>query len=292
MSGEIAALGTALCWTVTVISFELAGKRVGALSVNIIRLFGGLLFLSIYSMITRGMPFPWDATGNQWFWLGLSGIIGFVMGDLCLFRAFILIGSRITMVIFALVPPVTAFAGWLFLGEGLSLKHWLGITLTVTGICMVILIKGSKRMKLAHPMKGILLAVGGTLGQAAGLVLSKHGLGGYDAFAATQIRIMAAIAAFAVIIPIAGLTGTIRSALGNRRAMGFISLGAFFGPFLGVSLSMVALSLIEVGIASTIMAMVPVFIIFPEVAFMGKRLRPLEVAGAVVAVAGVALVSL
>ncbi len=32
-------------------------------------------------------------------------------------------------------------------------------------------------MKLAHPMKGILLAVGGTLGQAAGLVLSKHGLG-------------------------------------------------------------------------------------------------------------------
>ncbi len=95
-------------------------------------------------MITRGMPFPWDATGNQWFWLGLSGIIGFVMGDLCLFRAFILIGSRITMVIFALVPPVTAFAGWLFLGEGLSLKHWLGITLTVTGICMVILIKGSK----------------------------------------------------------------------------------------------------------------------------------------------------
>lgn len=292
MSGELAALGTALCWTVTVMSFEAAGKRVGAFAVNILRLIGGLLFLSVYGMITRGAPLPLDATGHQWLWLGLSGVIGFVLGDLCLFRAFILIGSRITMVILALVPPVTALAGWFLLGETLTLQQWLGITLTVIGICMVILIKQSKTMKLAHPIKGIMLAMGGTLGQAAGLVLSKHGLGGYDAFAATQIRIIAAIAAFMVIIPIAGLTGNIRAAVSNRRAMGFVSLGAFFGPFLGVSLSLVAVSLIEVGVASTIMAMVPVFIIFPEVAFMGKRLRPLEIAGAVAAVAGVALVSL
>lgn len=292
MTGELAALGTALCWTVTVMSFEAAGKRVGALAVNILRLFGGLLFLTVFGIITRGAPLPLDATGSQWFWLGLSGVIGFVVGDLCLFRAFILIGSRITMVIFALVPPVTALTGWLLLGEILTLQQWLGITLTVTGICMVILIKESSRMKLAHPMKGVLLAMGGTLGQAAGLVLSKHGLGGYDAFAATQIRIISAIAAFAVIVPVSGLTGSIKSAMNNRQAMGFTSLGAFFGPFLGVSLSLVAVSLIEVGVASTIMAMVPVFIIFPEVAFMKKRLRPLEVAGAVVAVVGVALVSL
>lgn len=292
MTGELAALGTALSWTVTVMSFEAAGKKVGALSVNILRLFGGLLFLSIYSLITRGMPLPLDATGHQWLWLGLSGVVGFVVGDLCLFRAFILIGSRITMVLFALVPPVTAFAGWLLLGETLTLQQWLGITLTVTGISMVILIKQASKVKLAHPIKGILLAMGGTLGQAAGLVLSKHGLGNYNAFAATQIRIIAAIAVFIIIIPFTGLTSSIHKAIKNRRAMGFISMGAFFGPFLGVSLSLVALSLIEVGVAATIMAMVPVFIIFPEVAFMGKRLRPLEVAGAAVAVAGVALVSL
>ena len=292
MTGELAALGTALCWTITVISFEAAGKRVGAFAVNIIRLFIGLLFLCLYSMVTRGVPLPLDATGHQWVWLGLSGIIGFVIGDLCLFRAFILIGGRITMVIFALVPPVTALAGWLLLNETLTPQQWLGVTLTVAGICMVILIKEKSRMKLAHPVKGVLLAAGGTLGQAAGLVLSKHGLGGYDAFAATQIRIIAAIAAFAVIVPIAGFTQSIRAAMKNTRAMGFTSLGAFFGPFLGVSLSLVAVSLIEVGVASTIMAMVPVFIILPEVAFMKKRLRTLEVAGAVVAVAGVALVSL
>ena len=45
--GEIAALLTALCWTVTAMAFESAGKRVGALSLNLIRLVIGLVFLSI-----------------------------------------------------------------------------------------------------------------------------------------------------------------------------------------------------------------------------------------------------
>jgi drug/metabolite transporter (DMT)-like permease len=291
-NGELAALGTAVCWTITVMSFEAAGKRVGSLPVNIMRLFAGLIFLSVFSLMTRGVLFPSDATASQWFWLGISGIVGFVIGDLCLFRAFVLLGSRITMVIFALVPPVTAFGGWIFLGETLSIKHWIGITVTVTGICMVILIRKTRGIALAHPVRGVLLALGGTIGQAAGLVLSKYGMDGYNAFAATQIRVMAALVIFAASIPFAGITQRIRRAVRDGRSLGFITLGSFFGPFLGVSLSLVAVKLIEVGIASTIMAMVPVFIIVPEVLIMGKRIRMPEIAGALVAVAGVAIVSL
>lgn len=291
-AGEAAALATAVCWTFTVMSFEAAGKRVGSLPVNIIRLVLGLTFLSLFCLVDRGIPLPWDASGFQWLWLGLSGVVGFVIGDLCLFRAFVLIGSRISMVIYALVPPVTAFAGWAFLDESLSLKHWLGIVVTVTGICMVILVRGSRRMKLALPAGGLLLALGGTLGQAAGLVMSKYGMGSYSAFAATQIRIIAALAVFLLVMPFTRLAGRTVKALRNKAAMLFIGTGSFFGPFLGVSLSLVAVRLIEVGVASTIMAMVPVFIIVPEVVLLGKRVRPLEVAGALVAVAGVALVSL
>lgn len=291
-AGELAALATAVCWTVTVMSFETSARRVGSLSVNILRLFTGLIFLSAYTLITRGQVLPTDASGFKWLWLGLSGIVGFVIGDLCLFRAFVLIGSRISMVIFALVPPITAVAGLVLLDETLSLKHWLGIMVTVTGICMVILIKGTGKVKLAHPVSGILLALVGTFAQAFGLVLSKYGMGDYNAFAATQIRIIAALAVFIAIVLVAGFTGRIKLALRDGRAMRFLALGSFFGPFLGVSLSLVAVRLIEVGIASTIMAMVPVFIIMPEVFLMGKKVRPLEIAGAFVAVAGVALVSL
>ena len=291
-AGELAALATAVCWTVTVMSFETSAKRVGSLPVNILRLLAGLIFLSAYSLVTRGKIFPTDAGGLQWLWLGISGIVGFVIGDLCLFRAFILIGSRTSMVIFSLVPPITALTGLMVLNETLSLKHWLGITVTVTGICMVIIIKGTGKMKLAHSVPGILLALCGTAAQAFGLVLSKYGMGNYNAFAATQIRIIAALAVFILIVPLAGLTGRVKLALRDKTAMKFLAIGSFFGPFLGVSLSLIAIRLIEVGIASTIMAMVPVFIILPEVFLMGKKVRPLEIAGALVAVAGVALVSL
>ena len=114
--GEIAALLTALCWTVTAMAFESAGKRVGALSLNLIRLLIGLVFLVIYNAIVNGVVIP-VATSYQWFWLVLSGLVGFVLGDLFLFRAFIMIGARISMLIMALVPPMTALIGWITLGE-------------------------------------------------------------------------------------------------------------------------------------------------------------------------------
>ncbi len=291
-SGELAAFGTALCWTVTVMSFETAGRRVGALPVNVIRLLAGLVLLSLFGAIFRGSPLPFDASAHQWLWLGMSGIVGFVIGDLCLFRAFILLGSRITMVIFALVPPITALSGWIFLGETLSLRIWTGILVTVTGICMVILVREERRVRLAHPVSGILMALGGTVGQAAGLVLSKQGMEGYNAFASNQIRIIAAIAVFLLILPFGSLYRKVGRAIGNASVMGFIAMGSFFGPFLGVSLALVSVKMIQVGVASTIMAMVPVFIIVPEVFLQGKRIRFLEIAGALVAIMGVAIVSL
>ncbi|OPL18245.1 MAG: hypothetical protein AVO35_06740 [Candidatus Aegiribacteria sp. MLS_C] len=291
-SGELAALGTAVCWTVTVISFEAAGRRVGSLPVNIMRLAAGFVLLSIYTTLTRGLPLPVDAGTSRWFWLGLSGLVGFVAGDLFLFRAFVLIGSRISMVIYALVPPVTALAGRVFLNESLSPGHWLGILVTVSGIGMVIVVRESSRVRLAHPAGGILLALGGTVGQAAGLVLSKYGMGDYDPFAANQIRLIAALAVFALALPLSGLRRRLREAAGNGTAMRMVGLGSFFGPFLGVSLSLVAVRLIRVGIASTIMAMVPVFIMVPEKFIMGRRVRIPELAGALLAVAGVAIVTL
>ncbi len=291
--GELAAFGTALCWTVTVMSFEAAGRRVGSVPVNFLRLLIGLTFLTAFSLISRGRALPLDAGRHAWIWLSLSGVVGFVLGDLCLFRAFILIGSRITMVIFTLVPPITAVTSWAVLGETLSARTWLGMAVTIAGISLVVLTKPrGEPMRLAHSLGGILLALVGSAGQAVGLVLSKYGMGDMNAFSATQIRIAAAAVSFLLVLPAIGFAGRVRRALSNRTAMGQMTLGAFFGPFLGVSLSLVAVHNVEAGVAATIMAMVPVFLIPPEVLIMGKRVRGLEVLGAFVAVGGVALVSL
>lgn len=293
--GELAALLTAVFWTITAMSFEAAGKRVGALSLNLIRLFIGFAFLTIYTYISRGILLPLDATSEQWFWLLLSGVIGFVLGDLFLFQAFILIGARISMLIMSLVPPLTAIIGWIALGEVLSVKEFLGMGITMSGIAMVMFLrkkpranKSKKSFKLSVTLTGVLLAFGGAVGQAAGLVLSKKGMGDYDAFAATQIRIIAGMVGFTIVITVMRRWGMVMQGLRNVTALKFMTLGSFFGPFLGVSFSLLAVQYTETGIAATIMSIVPVLIIAPSVLIKKEKINAWEVIGALLSVVGVA----
>ncbi len=289
--GEFAALLTAFFWTITALAFESASKKLGSIAVNLLRLIIGFIFLSIFALIYRGMIFPFDATSENWLWLILSGLIGFVFGDLFLFKSYTIIGSRFAMLIMTLVPPVTAFFGWLIMDEHLELIHLLGMTLTFTGIALAIFSRSAKgaklSLKLAPP--GILYALGGVFGQALGLVLSKMGVKDYDPFAATQIRIIAGIAGFAIIVTIMGRWKSIRTALHNRQGMKSLTLGSFFGPFLGVSFSLVSVKYTQTGIASTLMAMVPIFIIAPAVFLNKEKVTMAEIIGAVISVGGVAL---
>jgi len=288
--GELAALATALFWTVTALSFEMAGKRVGTLSLNLIRLCMGFVFLTIFLTVTRGTPLPPGATAHNWIWLSVSGLIGFTLGDLLLFKSFILIGARVSMLIMALVPPITALIGWIIMGETLSHANLLGMALVIGGISLVVLERSPDRSRVvfSRPMRGVLAAFGGAVGQAVGLVLSKYGMQGRDAFAATQIRIIAGVAGFLVVITIMGFWRRIGLALRDGKAMGPITLGAFFGPFLGVSFSLLAVRHTATGIAATIMAIVPVLIIAPSVILFKEKVTIREVTGAVIAVAGVA----
>ncbi len=289
--GEFAALGTAFCWTITALSFESAGKKVGSLAVNYIRLIIGFLFLSSFTLIFRGKLLPTDATTTNWNWLLLSGLVGFTLGDLFLFQAFVIIGARISMLIMALVPPVTAVIGWLFLGENLTGLEILAMLITIGGISLVILERGETRrqVQFSHPLSGILFAFGGTLGQAIGLIFSKYGMGEYSPFAATQIRIIAGISGFTILFFFMRRWGKVFAALKNRAAMSRITVGSFFGPFLGVSLSLLAVQNTLTGIASTIMAIVPILIIPPAVFIFKEKLNLKEVVGALIAVAGVTI---
>jgi drug/metabolite transporter (DMT)-like permease len=289
--GEFAALLTACFWTVTSLSFEFASRKVGSLPVNIIRLVAGFIFLSIFTLIRRGLLFPTDATGYNWLWLILSGLVGFVFGDLFLFKSYTIIGSRFSMLIMNLVPPITAFAGFLILGERLSVFHFLGMILTFSGISLAIFSRkeGDQKISLKLAPRGVLYAIGGAVGQALGLVLSKLGMKDYDPFAATQIRIIAGISGYVVLVSIMSRWKSVGKAVQDKKAIGATTLGAFFGPFLGVSFSLVAVKFTAAGIASTIMALVPVFIIIPAVVIYKQKVTLREIIGALISVAGVAL---
>jgi len=292
--GELAALATACFWTVTALSFEFASKRVGSLAVNMIRLTLAFLLLAIFTFFSRGMLLPLDASPHAWFWLALSGLVGLVLGDYFLFKAYAIISSRIAMLIMTTVPPMTALIGWLLLGEKMSLLHFFGMFLTVGGIFLAIfsMPENGSRIRLNYPMKGIIFALIGAAGQAGGLVLSKYGMAEYDAFAASHIRIIAGMLGYALIILILRKSSLVTNALKDGKGMRAIGLGSFFGPFLGISFSLLAVKYTETGIAATIMAIVPILIIPPSVILFKEKFTWLEIAGAIISVAGVVLMFL
>ena len=295
--GEIAGILTAVFWTVTSMAFESAGKKVGSLAVNLIRLVLAFFFVGIYSWIARGFFFPTDATLFQWKWLALSGLVGFVIGDLLLFQAFVVIGARISMLMMALAPPFAAFIGWLILGEVLAAKSIFGMLITLSGIVLVILKREkleqngtiTKKLKSSYSLTGILLALGGALGQASGLVLSKKGMGDYDAFSATQIRILTGIAGFSILFYLINRWPRVWAAIQHKSAMKRITLGAFFGPFLGVSFSLLAVQYTQAGIAATLMAITPVLIIPPSIILFKEKVNWKEILGAFITMLGVAM---
>lgn len=293
--GELAALGTAICWCGSALSFEAAGKRIGSLSVNIIRLVLALAFLSLAGWLARGLPLPTDASSHAWIWLSVSGLIGFTFGDLCLFRAFVVLGSRLSVLIMTMVPPITAIIGWAILGETLSWLDIGGMTLTVVGVALALTERFSSTETNAHetPMVvGILLALGGALGQAGGLVLSKYGMGAYNAMAATQIRIIAGALGFALLFLAIGWWPRVWASRRSPSGLGLTSLGALFGPVLGVTLSLYAVQHVQTGIASSIMATTPLLII-PIGAMLDKQaITVRSVAGAGIAIIGVTLLFL
>ncbi len=294
--GEIAGVLTAVFWTVTSLAFESAGKKVGSLSVNLIRLIIAFFFIGFYSWGVRGFFFPTDATLYQWEWLALSGLVGFVIGDLLLFQALVVVGARISMLMMALAPPFAAFIGWLVLGEVLSPTNLLGMTITLSGIVIVILkrerteVNGTvtRKIKSNYSLQGVLLALGGAMGQGAGLVLSKKGMGDYDAFSASQIRVLTGIVGFIFVLTFMKRWPRFMAAMKNIPAMKRITLGAFFGPFLGVSFSLLAVQNTQAGIAATLMSITPVLIIAPAVFIFKEKINWKEIIGAVITVIGIA----
>lgn len=288
--GEFAALAVAIFWTITALAFESASRKVGSLTVNVLRLIIALIFISIYTLFSRGYLFPTDASVHNWVWLGLSGIVGLVLGDYFLFRSYPLIGSRFSMLIMTLAPPLAAISGYFILGESLNILQMTGMLIVIFGIGIAIFNKPVKGERLSIKLSpaGLLFAFFGALGQGLGIVLSKYGMEEYDPFASTQIRIITGLAGFIIIISLLRRWGNVWAAIKSAPTMRVMVLGAFFGPFLGISFSLLSVKYTQTGIASTIMALVPILILAPAAWIYKEKITAVEIIGAIVSVVGVA----
>ncbi len=302
--GEMAGIGTSVFWAFTSIYFSEAGKLIGSFNVNKIRLAMAFVIYAIILFSIDGNPIPENMNYTQWYWLGLSGLIGLFFGDACGFKALVMIGPRLTTLIYATTPVITTLIAWIFLGERLSLYDLIGIAVTISGITWVVAHRQYSKQQVFTPdsdhpdkgslFKGILLGLGAALGQAVGLVLAKKGMmfsgSEMNPMDASFIRIIFALAGIWLLSGLRKNKVTVSEMLKNKKAMLFSFGGAFFGPFLGVWSSLIAVKYLETGVASTLNSLTPVMIL-PVLVFYYKEKVPLRSwLGAIIAVIGITII--
>lgn len=293
--GQLAALTTAFCWSLTAIFFSYSGRLVGSQVVNRSRLIFALTFISITHLVLQGSLFPFGAEPFRWFWLALSSILGLVLGDTFLFRAYVLVGPRLAMLMMSTVPIISTILAYLFLDEHLTSSELVGIFITVAAVAWVVTERQSGKVVVEHKQykSGLFFAFLGALGQASNLIAAKFGLvDNFPTISATAIRLFVALV---ILWFIAAVRREIRPTLRqwrNKNAFRAIVAGSVVGPFLGIWFSLVAVQLAPVGVAATLMALPPVILIPLGYFIYGERVSRRGIIGTLIAFTGVALIFL
>jgi drug/metabolite transporter (DMT)-like permease len=301
--GQLAALVVSLLWTLCPLFFAAASTRIGALSVNAIRMVFAAILLGTAHFFILGTIIP-AASAGQWTFMGLSGIVGLVIGDLCYFGALMSLGPRLSLLIMATNPIFSLLAGWFVLGEVLDGWSVIGIAVTLFGVLWVVAQRNGGKAKAeksdsAKTRRGVLLGFAAAICQGTGLVISKYGMqfAGTDAFdlnplSATLMRMLVAVTVMWAGTAVFGRLPELFKSFYDRKAILQTFTGAVLGPFLGIWLSMVAISNTQTGIAATLMALMPVLVIPILWIFYGQKTSWKGILGASIAVAGIAILFL
>jgi drug/metabolite transporter (DMT)-like permease len=293
--GELAALLTSVIWAGTSVLFTKATQQVGSIIVNRMRSVLGLIYLMLLNLVINGYLLPFDAGADRWIWFALSGAIGYALGDVFLFQSFLCIGPQRGMLMMSLAPLMSAGLAWVFFGETLTGIQMLGVIVTLGGVAWVIVRRGSDApTQLCSPLQGVLFGLGAAIGQSVGFVLSKQGLvDNFSPIAGNSIRMLAAVIVLWVLAGIQGKAGkTINNMREQPKVLGLLMLAAFTGPVLGATLSLFALQHTQVGVASTLIALPPVFLLPISWVIFKEKFDWGAVLGTLVAIGGVALLFL
>lgn len=298
--GELISIGVAFSWTATALLSEYGSKRLGNLTLNVLRMALALLFAMVLFGVMTGSILPPGASAKAAGWMLLSGLVGYVIGDFCLFQCYIIIGSRYGQLFMTLAPLAAALMAWVTLGQQMGAMSIVAMLVTLLGISISVLGRGEHhKVSLKLPLNGVLFAIGAAVCQGVGLVLSKIGMDHYEAmadmpewlvpFSANFYRCVAGIIGFLILLYYRGEMGSLREAMHDGKGLSVATATTIFGPFVGVGFSLMAVQYTAAGIASTLMAMTPIIILLPSYWLFHEKITWRSVIGAIISVFGVSL---
>ena len=302
--GELISIGVAFSWTATALLSEYGSKRLGNLTLNVLRMALALVFSLVLFGVVTGSPLPTAVPLDACGWMLLSGLVGYVIGDFCLFQCYIIIGSRYGQLFMTLAPLSAALMAWVTLGQQMTAMSIVAMLVTLFGIGISVLGRGEHhKVSLKLPLHGVLYAIGAAMCQGIGLVLSKIGMDHYNLtalaetgvpewmipFSANFYRCVAGIIGFTLLLYVREGIAPLREALHDRKGLTVATATTVFGPFVGVGFSLMAVQFTAAGIASTLMAMTPIIILLPSYWLFHEKITWRAFLGAVISVVGVSL---
>jgi len=298
--GELISIGVAFSWTATALLSEFGSKRLGNLTLNVLRMALALVFSLVLFGMTTGSILPPGASTEAMGWMMLSGLVGYVIGDFCLFQCYIIIGSRYGQLFMTLAPLSAALMAWVTLGQQMTEMSIVAMLVTLFGISISVLGRGEHhKVSLKLPLNGVLFAIGAAVCQGVGLVLSKIGMDHYETvadmpewlvpFSANFYRCVAGIIGFLILLYFHDGMAPLREAIHDKKGLTVATATTIFGPFVGVGFSLMAVQYTAAGIASTLMAMTPIIILLPSYWLFHEKITWKAIVGAVISVVGVSL---
>ncbi len=298
--GELISIGVAFSWTATALLSEFGSKRLGNLTLNVLRMALALVFSLVLFLVVTGEPLPTGVSTEAAGWMLLSGLVGYVIGDFCLFQCYIIIGSRYGQLFMTLAPLSAALMAWVTLGQQMTAMSIIAMLVTLAGISISVLGRGEHhKVSLKLPLNGVLFAIGAAVCQGVGLVLSKIGMDHYEVsaampdwlvpFSANFYRCIAGIVGFSLLLYFRDGMATLREAMHDRKGLTVATATTIFGPFVGVGFSLMAVQYTAAGIASTLMAMTPIIILLPSYWLFHEKITWKAIIGAFISVVGVSL---
>ena len=302
LSGELIALITTLCWSLGIFPFTEAAKRIGSAPLNQYRLLLAWIIISIILFFWNDLNFVELFTEPQpyhFIFLGLSGIIGFSIGDYCSFNSFKLLGPKLASLYTTFAPGAALLIGYIALNESVNLIGIFGILITVSGVIWLTLSKkvsnAATQVGYTRDKRGIIYGIIGALCQGTGLVLSKYGMDYYEVKLQTMhavwIRLLFAFSAAFIVSLLAGkLKANSKPIFTNEKNnLPFLFFGTILGPVMGVTLSLFAIQKLEVAVAQTIFALLPLFVLPISLIIYKERITSQSVFACLLALVGVLL---
>lgn len=289
IKGEFFALFTAISWTFSSLTFGKISKEYDTQVANFLRVTIGTIMVGFVCLFgSRHLFLPTDVTWENLKIISLSGFIGMFLGDLFLFKAYNMIGARVTMLIMALSPIIVSIIDFLFLGVTLYPIQIFAILITCLGIILVIFKTEDKKISLGFSVKGLLYAFLATLGQSLGVILTKLGSTTYDSLATSQIRLGVAIFFFGAVVLYEGKARETIKMITSKRALSLLLIGTFFSVF-GIAALIEAFKSANASIASTISSTSPIIMIPCSILFYKEKIRKNEIIGAIISVVGLSI---